>query len=202
MRSVWLRSVCRNRATSGSAQRLPALLSAYDFSRFERIVDLGGGHGAMLAGLLARHRKTRGVLYDLPEVVAGAEALNVPDLAEPCEIVGGDFFASVPSGGDAYILSRVIHDWDDTAALKILSNCRRAMRSDGRLLLIEGVARPPNEPDSNTSRSRSTPWPQLNRSRCFYRYGSITKVRAPPIGRARSQAFPARQSFSLCLQFT
>ena len=103
----------------------------------------------MLAGLLARHRKTRGVLYDLPEVVVGAEALNAPDLAERCEIVGGDFFASVPSGGDAYILSRVIHDWDDTAALKILSNCRRAMRSDGRLLLIEGVAKPPNEPDTN-----------------------------------------------------
>ena len=78
-----------------------------------------------------------------------APALNVPDLAERCEIVGGDFFSSVPSGGDAYILSRVIHDWDDTAALKILSNCRRAMRSDGRLLLIEGVAKPPNEPDTN-----------------------------------------------------
>ena len=135
--------------TSGAAQRLPALLSAYDFSRFERIVDVGGGHGAMLAGLLARHRELRGVLYDLPEVVVGAEALNVPDLVERCEIVGGDFFASVPFGGDAYILSRVIHDWDDTAALKILGNCRRAMRSDGRLLLIEGVAKPPNEPDPN-----------------------------------------------------
>jgi len=78
-----------------------------------------------------------------------APALNVPDLAERCEIVGGDFFSSVPSGGDAYILSRVIHDWDDTAALKILSNCRQAMRSDGRFLLIEGIAKPPNEPDPN-----------------------------------------------------
>jgi hypothetical protein len=135
--------------TSGSAQRLPALLAAYDFSCFERIVDVGGGHGALLAGLLAVNPKARGVLYDLPNVVTGAEALCAPDIAERCEIVGGDFFESVPAEGDAYILSRVIHDWDDASALKILGNCRRAIRSDGRLLLVEGVAKPPNEPDPN-----------------------------------------------------
>jgi SAM-dependent methyltransferase len=135
--------------TSGSAQRLPAILAAYDFSRFERIVDVGGGHGALLAGLLAVSSKTRGVLYDLPAVVTGAEALRSADIADRCEIVGGDFFESVPADGDAYILSRVIHDWDDAAALKILDNCRRAIRSDGRLLLVEGVSKPPNEPDPN-----------------------------------------------------
>jgi len=135
--------------TSGSTQRLPALLAAYDFSCFERIVDVGGGHGALLAGLLAVNSKARGVLYDLPNVVAGAEALRAPDIAKRCEIVGGDFFESVPADGDAYILSRVIHDWDDASALKILGNCRRAIRSDGRLLLVEGIAKPPNEPDPN-----------------------------------------------------
>jgi SAM-dependent methyltransferase len=89
------------------------------------------------------------VLYDLPNVVSGAEALRVPDIAGRCEIVGGDFFESVPAEGDAYILSRVIHDWDDDAALKILRNCQRAIRPDGRLLLVEGVSKPPNEPDPN-----------------------------------------------------
>jgi len=135
--------------TSGSVQRLPALLAAYDFSRFERIVDVGGGQGALLAGILGVSPKTRGVLYDLPNVVAGAEALRAPDVADRCEVIAGNFFESVPTNGDAYILSRVIHDWDDATAQKILGNCRRAIRSDGRLLLVEGVAKPPNEPDPN-----------------------------------------------------
>jgi len=133
--------------TSGSAQRLPAILAAYDFAHFERIVDVGGGHGALLAGILGASPTARGVLFDLPHVVSGAEPLRVPGLAERCEIVAGDFFESVPAGGDAYILSRVIHDWDDATALKILASCRRAIRPDGRLLLIEGVSKPPNEPD-------------------------------------------------------
>jgi len=89
--------------TSGSVQRLPALLAAYDFSRFERIVDVGGGQGALLAGILGVSPKTRGVLYDLPNVVAGAEALRAPDVAERCEVVAGNFFESVPADGDAYI---------------------------------------------------------------------------------------------------
>jgi SAM-dependent methyltransferase len=135
--------------TSGSGSRLPAVLAAYDFSTFERLVDVGGGHGALLRGILSASPKTRAVLYDLPDVVAGAESLRAADVAARCEIVGGDFFASVPAGGDGYILSRVIHDWNDERALKILQNCRRAIRPDGRLLLIEGVVTPPNEPDSN-----------------------------------------------------
>ena len=89
------------------------------------------------------------MLYDLPNVVAGADALRASDVAARCEIVGGDFFETVPANGDAYLLSRVIHDWDDDAALTILGNCRRGMEPDGRLLLIEGVSKPPNEPDPN-----------------------------------------------------
>jgi len=135
--------------TSGSVETLPALLEAFDFSRFERIVDVGGGHGALLAGLLAANRNVRGVLYDLPNVVAGADALRAPNIVGRWEIVGGDFFESVPAGGDAYVLSRVIHDWDDDAALKILKNCRRGIRPDGSLLLVEGISKPPNEPDPN-----------------------------------------------------
>ncbi|HEU4368605.1 MAG TPA: methyltransferase [Methylomirabilota bacterium] len=135
--------------TSGSAQRLPAVLAAYDFSRFECVVDVGGGHGALLAGILTASPRTRGVLYDLPSVVTGADALRAPDIAGRCEVVGGDFFDAVPAGGDAYLLSRIIHDWDDEAALKILGHCRRAIRADGRLLLFESVSKPPNEPDPN-----------------------------------------------------
>jgi SAM-dependent methyltransferase len=135
--------------TSGSALRLPAILGAFDFSRFERIVDVGGGHGALLAGILAASPRSRGVLYDRPDVVAGAAAARAPDIAGRCEIVGGDFFVSVPADGDAYILSRIVHDWDDEAALTILGHCRRAIRPDGRLLLVEGVSKPPNEPDPN-----------------------------------------------------
>jgi SAM-dependent methyltransferase len=135
--------------TSGSARSLPAILAAFDFSGFERIVDVGGGHGALLAGILAACPKARGVLYDLPSVVSGAEGLRAPEIVGRCEIVGGDFFESVPADGDAYILSRVIHDWDDDAALRILGNCRRAIRPDGRLLLVEGISKPLNEPDPN-----------------------------------------------------
>ena len=117
--------------SSGSARRLPAILAA------------------LLAGILSASPNARGVLYDLPNVVAGADALSAPDIAGRCEIVAGDFFETVPADGDAYLLSRVIHDWDDDAALTILVNCRRRMGFDGHLLLFEVVSKPPNEPDPN-----------------------------------------------------
>jgi SAM-dependent methyltransferase len=133
--------------TSGSSGRLPAVLAAYDFSIFERLVDVGGGHGALLHGILSASPKTRGVLYDLPSVVAGAGMLQSGHVAARCEVVGGDFFDSVPPDADGYVLSHIIHDWSDEDALRILRNCRRAIRPDGKLLLIEGVLKPPNEPD-------------------------------------------------------
>jgi hypothetical protein len=135
--------------SSQLARRLPAILAAYDFSRFRCVVDVGGGHGALLAGILSVSPNTRGVLYDLPNVAAAADALSAPDIAGRCEIVAGDFFETVPADGDAYLLSRVIHDWDDDAALMILANCRRGMVPDGRLLLFEVVSKPANEPDPN-----------------------------------------------------
>src|SRR5437879_13471385 len=125
--------------TSGSAQRLPAILAALDFSRFERIIDVGGGHGALLAGILAVSQKTRGVLYDLPNVVSDAEALRAPDIVARCEIVGGDFFESVPPDGDAYILSRVIRRSADRAALLIFGTGRRGSRSGGPPLRSQGL---------------------------------------------------------------
>jgi hypothetical protein len=133
--------------TSISSVELPLIVAAYDFSGLERVVDVGGGEGALLHGILSANPKLRGVLFDLPSVVAGAASLRNGSIAERCEIVGGDFFQAVPEGADAYLMRVVIHDWNDEDALKILKNCRRAIPAHGKLLLVESVLKPPNEPD-------------------------------------------------------
>jgi hypothetical protein len=99
--------------TSRSSIDLPAVLAAYDFSRFKRIVDVGGGHGALLHGILSVNPKLRGILADQPAVVAGAATLRSGSVADRCEVVGADFFVSVPEGADAYVMKRIIHDWSD-----------------------------------------------------------------------------------------
>ncbi len=87
-----------------------------------------------------------GTLFDLPHVVANAaQLLRDAGVADRCEVVGGDFFAAVPEGGDAYILRAILHDWEDTEATAILSSCRRAIGAEGRLLVIEWAVGPPNE---------------------------------------------------------
>ena len=131
-----------NAAMSSSPAYLAAIVGAYPFSKFERIVDVGGGHGLLLAAILSANPRLRGVLYDLPAVVAGTSALRQQPVSRRAEIIGGDFFQEVPAQADAYILKGVIHDWNDEAALKILQNCRRAIRPDGTLLLAETVLTP------------------------------------------------------------
>lgn len=134
--------------TFGSAQRLPAILAAFDFSRFERIIDVGGGHGALLAGILAVSQKTRGVVYDLPNVVPGAEALRARISSNPARSSAGTSLSrSLPTVTRTSSVA-LLTNWDDNAALKILGQCRRPIRSNGRLLLIESVSKP-NEPDPN-----------------------------------------------------
>lgn len=135
-----------NAAMSSSPAYLAGIAGAYDFSRHERIVDVGGGHGLLLAGILSANPRLRGVLHDLPAVVAGASALRQEPISQRCEIIGGDFFKGVPAGADAYILKGIIHDWNDEAALKILKNCRRAIHPDGTLLLVEEVLTPSSDP--------------------------------------------------------
>jgi hypothetical protein len=125
--------------TQGISWTTPALLAAYDFSRFRQLVDIGGGEGALLRDILAATPKLQGVLFDLPAVVAGAREILTDTIAARCQVVGGSFFDSVPEGADAYLLKGVIHDWPDDAAAGILRNARRAMRSDSTLLLIEGI---------------------------------------------------------------
>lgn len=121
-----------------------AVLTGYDFSIHRRIVDVGGGQGATLVSILRTHPQTTGVLFDLPQVVTNA---LVPEmLAERCEIVAGDMLESVPVGGDAYVLKRVLMDWGDELAMKVLMNCRDAMQQDGKILVIETVVPEGNEP--------------------------------------------------------
>jgi O-methyltransferase domain/Dimerisation domain len=117
----------------------PALLRAYDFSRFKQLVDVGGGQGLFLSNVLAATPKLKGVLFDQPKVVDEAKGLLKGEIAARTEIVGGSFFESVPEGGDAYLLRKVIHDWEDEDAVRILRNVRLAMCVDGTLILVEGL---------------------------------------------------------------
>jgi hypothetical protein len=118
----------------------PAVAEAYDFSSFETIADIGGSTGNMLSAILSRHAGPRGILFDLPHVVAEAPAfLRQQGLADRVRVEGGSFFDSVPGGADAYVLSHIIHDWNPEQCQTILGNCRRAMPANGRLLLVEMV---------------------------------------------------------------
>jgi SAM-dependent methyltransferase len=131
--------------TEMSAAVGEAIVKAYDFSSFGKIVDVGGGHGHLLSTVLAANPRAKGVVYDQPEVVEGARAA-AERLAGRLEIAGGDFFAGVPEGGDAYLLKHIIHDWDEERALTILRNIRRAMKEGGKLLLVEWVVPEGDEP--------------------------------------------------------
>ena len=123
-----------------------SLLAAYDFGRFGTVVDVGGGQGAFLAGLLAEYPAMNAVLFDQPHVVAGAEEmLRAAGVSDRCRIVAGDFFDRVPEGGDAYVLKAIVHDWEDEQAAAILRTCRRAIAPGAVLLVIEREVGAPNE---------------------------------------------------------
>jgi len=116
-----------NAAMTGGTHRKADLVGAYDFAPLRLVVDIGGGQGGVLAAILKSHPHLRGILFDLPSVVAGAApGLEAAGALDRCKIVGGDFFVSVPEGGDAYVLSQVLHDWDDEQATAILQSCHRA----------------------------------------------------------------------------
>ena len=125
----------------------PAIARAYPFGRLRRLVDVGGAHGHLLATILRRHAKLRGVLYDQPQVVAGAAArgyVGAADVRDRIELVGGDFFASVPEGADGYLMKYILHDWDDERCVAILRHCREAMAPGGRVLAVDHVIPPGN----------------------------------------------------------
>ena len=118
----------------------PAVAAAYDFSDFGTIVDVGGATGNLLTTILAQHPKPRGVLFDLPHVVGDASTfIEERGLTDRLKIEAGNFFETVPVGGDAYLLSHIIHDWSEDQCLTILGNCREAMKPGSSLLIIESV---------------------------------------------------------------
>jgi O-methyltransferase domain len=129
-------------------RELRSALPAYDWDSFGNVVDVGGGNGAFLAGLLAQYPSLRGVVFDQPHVVSAAgRVLAEAGVADRCEVVGGSFFESVPAGGDAYLLKRVLYDWNDDRAAELLRVVRAGMHGDSRLLVIEPVIEPGNEFD-------------------------------------------------------
>ena len=125
-----------------------AVAASYDFSSFRTLVDVGGGNGALLIGILSANPNLSGIVFDLPHAAEKARA-KIADAR--CEAIGGDFFKEVPSGTDAYIIKHVIHDWNDDRATAILRNIHRAMPPHGKLLIAEGIY-PPRVDQSDIAR--------------------------------------------------
>ncbi|MFG6201142.1 methyltransferase [Nonomuraea sp. JJY05] len=129
-----------NAGMAAGASFFRGVPDAYDFSGARRVVDLAGGTGALLGTVLRSNPAARGVLFDVPEVVEAAPAhLERMGVLDRCELVGGDLFDSVPEGGDVYVLSRVLHDWDDERCAVLLANCAKAMEPGAELLVVERV---------------------------------------------------------------
>jgi hypothetical protein len=142
-----LSEVFNQAMTNFSELAVDPVTAAYDFTDHRTIVDVAGGHGRLLAGILAATPTATGVLFDLPHVVAGAEPLlRKHRVAERVRIVEGSFFDAVPAGGDLYVLKNIIHDWPDNKAQQILKTLRAATRTGTTILLVECVI-PPNDRD-------------------------------------------------------
>jgi len=125
-----------------------AIMSVYDFSQFNTVIDIGGGHGGLITSILQKNPQTKGVLFDAPRVIEGARAkIENAGLTDRCETVGGDFFQGVPAGGDAYVMKWIIHDWEDEKAIRILKNCRQYMQPNNRLIIVDCVVPDNDEPD-------------------------------------------------------
>jgi hypothetical protein len=130
-----------------TAEEAMAVAPVYDFSGLTTVVDVGGGRGALLGAILRANPRLRGVLFEAPHVIATANpVLEAQGVAERYELVAGDFFETLPTGGDAYILKWILVSWDDERAVTILQNCHRAMRGNGKLLVVERIIPAGNEP--------------------------------------------------------
>jgi hypothetical protein len=136
-------------AAMGNLSALAAreLVRVYDFSAVRTVADVGGAHGVLLAAVLRANPAARGILFDLPHVIATApDAVAAQGLSERCQLMSGSFFESVPEGADLHLLKQIVHDWDDERATLILRNCHRALAPAGKLLLVEMVIPPDNRP--------------------------------------------------------
>ena len=143
---------------------------SYDFSIFNTIVDIAGGYGSTLCTILKEHPALRGILFDMPHVTEGARKyIAEQGVADRCEVIAGDFFASLPAGADAYFMKHIIHDWDDERCLRILRNCHAAMPSHGKLLVCERIVPPGNTPS-------------------YSKLGDLVMLMMTPGGRERTEA--------------
>ena len=163
-----------------------AVAEIYDFSAFDRVVDVAGGTGLLLAEVLRRHPKVTGVLFDLPAVIADSTG-ELDELRDRCETVAGDFFESVSAGSDCYVLSHVIHDWDDDRCVQILRNCRQAMEPTGgccwsRWSFRPGTSRTPARCSTWSCSPSPGAWSEANRSTasCSTRPGSDLRKSSRP----------------------
>lgn len=139
-------SVAFNNAMSDfSHTESEAISNAYNFSSVHTIVDIGGGHGALVSSLLKTNPQLSAIVFDLPEVVNNMTANSTAKQDLPISYVPGDFFREVPAGGDVYLLKSVLHNWDEKNCISILQNCRQAMSTDARLLIIERIIPDENE---------------------------------------------------------
>ncbi len=137
-----------NRAmTNLSMMAGPAVVEAYDFSGVKTLADIAGGHGLLLAGILKANPNVNGLLFDMPAVIEGAsQLLQNEGVAERVKLEQGSFFDSVPAGADTYMMKHIIHDWDDERSTTILKNIHKVIPADGRVLIVEMVIAPGNEP--------------------------------------------------------
>jgi hypothetical protein len=131
---------CGSQTAAEGRSDVHAHAAAYDFFGIHTLTDVGGGNGNLIAAILKANLTMHGVIFELPYILDVARGLlDGQRLTERCDVVAGDFFTSVPCGGDAYILRAIVHDWDDARAGVILKNCLRAMQGQGKLLLVERV---------------------------------------------------------------
>ena len=136
-----------NDAMSGmTAQTEQALHDSYTFEGIGTIMDVGGGHGGFITSILKRNPSMRGVLFDAPQVIEGArQPVAESGVGDRCELIGGDFFKSVPKGADAITMKMIIHDWNDEQSIAIMKNCYSALPENGKLILVEAVVPPGDE---------------------------------------------------------
>ena len=124
-----------------------AMLEAYDFTGIQVLADIGGGNGSLISSVLQRYPRLKGILFDLGHVVGRArESLKTSGVGDRCAVIEGSFFESIPEGADAYLFRHIIHDWTDEQSIDILSNCRKVIQGNGRLLIVEAVVPAGNEP--------------------------------------------------------
>ena len=123
----------------------PAVAEAYNFDGIRTIVDIGGGHGLLLATILERNPQLQGTLYEVPHVLEGARSGPLKPVMDRCTLASGDMFCTVPAGADVYIMKHIIHDWPDDRCVQLLQACRKGVNPGGKLLVVDCVIQPGND---------------------------------------------------------